>query len=177
MTDRLPFTCPAVSVIISAPLGWRALGGPQLTLPLAGTRSGRAIIDTGAERSVIRGDICDALDLPRSQTVALRGVTAPGRGPSTRDRLTAIRRAEVTIDGHTFAVDALAADVADDHALMLIGMDIIRLGRLVIDGPRGELALTFPQVELRENLPRRRPPAVARAPLAQSYAVHRTGSD
>lgn len=169
MIDRLPFTCPAVSVTITAPMGWRALAEPQLALPFAATRRGRGIIDTGAERSVIRADICDVLDLPRSETVALRGVSAPGRGPRGRDRLTAIRRAEVTIDGHTFAVDALAADVADDHALMLIGMDIIRLGRLVIDGPRGELALTFPAVQ-----PQRRPQARASVPEAVSFAVHRT---
>jgi len=172
MTDRLPFTCPAVGVIISAPLGWRALSGPQLALPFAGTRRGMAIIDTGAERSVIRGDICDALGLPRSETVSLRGVTAPGRSPHDRDRLTTIRRAEVTIDGHSFAVDALAADVADDQAVMLIGMDIIRLGRLVIDGPRGELSLRFPEVEER----RRRPQARAEPPQAHSFAVHRTRS-
>ncbi len=161
-------------VTLTAPMAWRALNRhSQLELPLAATLRGQAIIDTGAERSVIRADVCDALGLPRSETVALRGVTAPGRAPHGRARLTAIRRAEVTLAGHTFAVDALAADVADDEALMLVGMDIIRLGRLVLDGPRGELILTFPPAGSR---PMRRPPARAEAPRALGFAVHRTRS-
>lgn len=168
MIDRLPFTCPTVDVVVAAPTAWRTLGGRQLDLPLATHRRGLGIIDTGAERSVIRVDVCDALRLPRSEFVALRGVTAPGRTPRPADRCTAIRRAEVSLAGHCFAVDALAADVADDHALMLIGMDIIRLGRLVIDGPRGTLALEFPPVGV-PALPDRRPPA-----RAEAFAVHRT---
>lgn len=161
-------------VTITAPMAWRALARTQLELPLTSVMRGVAIIDTGAERSVIRGDVCDALGLPRSETVALRGVTAPGRAPRAGDRLTAIRRAEVTLAGHSFAVDALAADVADDEAVMLVGMDIIRLGRLVLDGPRGELLLTFPPVAC--EVPTRQPQARADAPRALGFAVHRTRS-
>lgn len=150
-------TCPLVEVSVATPRGWsqmrndrRGRHSSQLGLGLVTRLPGRGIIDTGAERSVVRLDVCDRLVLPCTASVGIRGVAAPGRG---RVSETTLRRAEITVAGAEFEVDVIAADVAHPGALMLIGMDILCHGRLFYDGPTGQLTLAFP------NSVERRPPA------------------
>lgn len=150
--------CPLIEVRLAAPAQWSALGvAGQLGLPLLTDRVGAAIIDTGAEVSVVRADVCDALCLPRSRPVAVRGVAAPGRAAIGAAARTTMRRAVVEIAGRGFTLDVIAADLADDHAIMLVGMDILSHGRLMLDGPRGVASLVFGEPA------ERRPPARAAA--------------
>lgn len=168
----MSFACPVVDVVIAAPAGWVSMGGEsrQLGLPLVAFRRGVAIVDTGAERSVVRADVCDALGLPRSLPVALRGVSAPGRVARGVDAQTTLRRAEVTVVERTFSLDVVAAEVAHEGAVMLVGMDILSLGRLVFDGPRGVLVLRFEGVGGVDAM------GVARRPVARAEGVGRVRS-
>lgn len=166
MTPAAVRHCPVIEVRIAAPAQWTALGDTsQLGLPLPADRLGAAIIDTGAEVSVVRADICDALCLPRSRPVDVRGVTAPGRTVTSAATRTTLRRAVVEIAGRSFALDVIAADLADDHAIMLVGMDILAHGRLMLDGPRGVASLLFGEPA------QRRPPARAMATRPRRRAI------
>lgn len=166
--------CPVIEVSLAAPAQWATMGhGTQLGLPLPSCLVGPAIIDTGAERSVVRADICDALCLPRTVPVALRGVTAPGMAAVGAATRTMLRRAVVDIAGRSFTLDVISAELADDAAVMLVGMDILSHGRLMLDGPRGVASLLFgePMAALR------RPPARAGAlPMAAPAARRRAGA-
>lgn len=167
-----PLPCPAVEVLIAAPDGWAALGDGtrQLGLPFPAHHRGAAIVDTGAERSVVRADVCDRLGLPRSQPVALRGVTPPGRGARGGELNAMMRRAEVTVAGRSFALDVVAAEVAHEAAVMLLGMDILAHARLVLDGPRGVFTLAFGEVVAPAPDPALRRPQ-ARSPVAAAMRV------
>lgn len=166
-----PLPCPAIEVVIAAPDGWSKLSDArQLGLPFPAHLRGAAIVDTGAERSVVRADVCDRLGLPRSLPVALRGVTPPGRAARGGEANTMMRRAEVTIAGRSFALDVVAAEVAHEAAVMLLGMDILAHARLVLDGPRGVFTLAFGEIVAPIPEPALRHPQ-ARASVAAAMRV------
>lgn len=133
--------------------------GPLVRVHLAGadrtSRSGIAVLDTGASRSAIDRDIARTLQLPTFGAASWLAVTNTGERP-----ISPMRRAAIGIVGTSYSreLDFIEVPQLTDHysgydLLVLLGWDFLERCRLTCDGPSGTFVLEVPQPN---KAPRRR---------------------
>jgi hypothetical protein len=134
--------------------------GPLVRVRLAradGTsRSGIAILDTGASRSAIDKQVAVDLVLPTYAAATWHAVNAVDERP-----VSPMRRATLGILGTSYEreldlieVPALTDHVSGYELLALLGWDFLERCKLSCDGPAGTFVLEVPQPG---RAPRRRP--------------------
>jgi hypothetical protein len=132
---------PVIDVAVTIGRSWQSeltkMGAPvppPLTL--------RALIDTGADLSVIHPQILRQLRVNRAGSVQIR---RPGYGSGFH--LAAISEIQISIGGlspgaHWISTRAIGVTPSTPTVLALIGRDILEHCTLFDNGPRGELTLS-----------------------------------
>ncbi len=113
--ERYEPPMPVVGALIGAPGS-----PPQVAVP--------ALLDSGADRTVVPAELARVLDLPVVGTIRVETVAG--------GRMARLHALSVLIEGLVVDVQAVAA--ADE---LLVGRDLLRRFVVTLDGPAGELTI------------------------------------